>query len=286
MNNTRRDFLKKSALSSALLSLGMIPSCQVGPHKLDKIGLIGGVIRDEIENDYKSTLRKVADIGYTYYEFGNFLGPSLVDFKSFLKEIGLVPLAGGSSLAQMIEEDELKKMIDEALALDKKYMVCYWPWMDGGDNKSLDDFKVASERMNQLGEKCNRMGIRFAMHNHDKEFVPVEGYRWGYEVMLRETDPKLVAMQLDLYWIIKGGGDPLILFEEYPGRYEMFHVKDMDKTKEKRYTCPGDGIIDFKSIFAKSRQAGVKYYIVEIDQHPAPMQCIEDSYHYLEDLRF
>ncbi len=286
MNNTRRDFLKKSAVSSALLSMGWLPSCNGNPHKLNEIGLIGGVIREEIEKDYRATLRKVADIGYTYYEFGNFLGPSLEDFTLFLKEIGLVPLAGGNSLAQMIKKDELKKMVDDALALDKKYMVCYWPWMDGGENKTLDDFKIASEQMNQLGEQCNRMGIRFAMHNHDKEFVPVEGYRWGYEVMLRETDPKLVTMQLDLYWIIKGGGDPLTLFEEYPGRYEMFHVKDMDDTEEKRYTCPGDGIIDFKPIFAKSRQAGVKYYIVEIDRHPEPMQCIEDSYHYLKNLRF
>lgn len=286
MNNTRRAFLKKSALGSTLLSFGMFPSCYDAPRKLDKIGLIGGVILDEIEKDYQATLRKVADIGYTYYEFGNFLGPSIEDFKFFLKEVGLVPLAGGGSLAQMTNEDNLKKMVDDALAIGKKYMVCYWPWMDGGENKTLDDFRIAAERMNQLGEHCNRMGIRFAMHNHDKEFVPVEGYRWGYEVMLRETDPRLVTMQLDLYWIIKGGGDPLVLIEEYPGRYEMFHVKDMEDSEEKRYTCPGYGVIDFVSIFAKSKQAGVKYYIVEIDQHPEPIWCIEESYQYMKRLRF
>jgi len=286
MDASRRDFLKKSALSSALLSLGILPSCSTGPHELKEIGLIGGVIREEIEKDYKATLRKVAEIGYRYYEFGNYMGPSLEEFKAFLREIGLVPIAGGSSMAQMIKVDELKKMIDAALALEKKYIICYWPWMDGGENLVLDDFKIASERLNQIGRQCNQMGIRFAFHNHAKEFVPVEGYNWGYEVILCETDPELVTMQLDLYWIIKGGGNPLILFEEYPGRYEMFHVKDMENTEEKLYTCPGYGIIDFKSIFAKSRQAGVKYYIVEIDRHPEPMQCIEDSYNYLKSLRF
>jgi len=286
MYTSRRTFIKKTALGSALLTMGILPSCQDGPHKLQELGLIGGVIRDEIEKDYQGTLKKVAEIGYKYYEFGKYLGPSLEEFKLFLKDIGLVPLAGGSSMAQMIKEDELKRMVDEALAMDKKYMVCYWPWLDGGENKTLDDFRIASERLNRLGELCNQKGLRFAFHNHDKEFVPVEGYRWGYEVMLRETDPVLVAMQLDLYWIIKGGGDPLILFDEYPGRYEMFHVKDMENTEEKLYTCPGYGMIDFKSIFAKSRDAGVKYYIVEIDRHPEPMQCIEDSFNYLKDLRF
>ncbi|MBS0001326.1 MAG: sugar phosphate isomerase/epimerase [Cyclobacteriaceae bacterium] len=286
MNTSRRGFLKKSAIGSAMISMGLIPSCAGGARMLDEIGLIGGVIRDEIKKDYKATLRKVADIGYTYYEFGNFLGPSLGEFKSFMKEIGLVPLAGGSSMAAMIKDDELEKMVEAALALDKKYMVCYWPWMDGGENKTLDDFKIAAERLNRLGTRCNNMGIRFAFHNHDKEFVAVEGYRWGYEVILRETDPELVTMQLDLYWILKGGGDPMVLFNEYPGRYEMFHVKDMENSEEKLYTCPGYGIIDFESIFAESRQAGVKYYIVEIDRHPEPMQCIEDSYNFLKTLRF
>lgn len=286
MSTSRRDFLKKSAIGSAMVSTGLFSYCTGNTRSLDKIGLIGGVIREEIEKDYEATLRKVADIGYTYYEFGNYLGPSLEEFKGFLNEIGLVPLAGGSSMAQMIKDEELEKMVESALALGKKYMVCYWPWMDGGENKNLDDFKIAAERLNQLGEKCNRMGIRFAAHNHDKEFVKVEGYRWGYEVLLRETDPDLVTMQLDLYWIIKGGGDPLVLLNEYPGRYEMFHVKDMDNTADKSYTCPGYGVIDFASIFAKSKQAGVKYYIVEIDRHPEPMQCIEDSYNYLKNLRF
>ena len=90
-------------------------------------------------------------------------------------------------------------------------------------------------------------------------------------------------MQLDLYWIIKGGGDPLYLFEKYPGRYKIFHVKN---TPEKLYTCPGYGVIDFGEIFAKSKAAGVEYYIVEIDRHPEPMQCIEDSYNYLINLKF
>ena len=287
MNNSRRDFLKKSALSSALITLGggSLISCNT-VHRIKKLGLITGVIREEIRKDYKSALRKVADIGYNYLEIGSYLGPSLEEFKDFLREINLIPIAGGSSMADLLNEEKLGNMVNDALALGKEYFVCYWPWLDDGENKKLDDFKTVSDRLNRLGEQCKKLGIKFALHNHEKEFVPVEGYKWGYEVILNNTDPDLVDMQLDLYWIIYGGGDPLYLFDNYPGRYKMFHVKDMDNTSEKLYTCPGYGVIDFAEIFARSKDAGVEYYIVEIDRHPEPMQCIEDSYNYLKKLRF
>lgn len=286
MKNTRREFLKKSVLGTTLVSLGMLDGCTSRPHSIKDLGLITGVISRELKEDYKKTLTRVSEIGYKYLEFGNYMGPSPEEFKSFLNDLGIIPLAGGSSMAQMIQEDELKKMVDAALSLNKKYMVCYWPWMDDGNNKKLDDFKQAAERLNRLGEQCNQMGIRFAFHNHDKEFVPVQGYQWGCEVLLEETDPNLAVMELDLYWITKGGGDPLVLFDKYPGRFEIFHVKDMENTPEKLYTCPGYGIIDFASIFAQSKKAGVKYYVVEIDQYPEPMQCVEDSFQYLKSLKF
>ena len=289
MNNTRRDFLKKSALGSALITLGggSVLSCNSSGRIMD-LGLITNVISDEIKADYKAALMKVADIGYTYLEIGNFLGPSLKEFKAFLKDINLIPIAGGTSIANMMDVEKLKKMIEDALLMEKKYLICYWPWMDGGQNKKLDDFLEASERLNIVGEQCNKMGIKFAFHNHDQEFVEVEGYQWGYEAILENTDPGIVDMQLDLYWIIEGGGDPLYLFDKYPGRYKIFHVKDKaeNQAPRKSYTCPGYGIIDFTEIFSKSKEAGVEYYIVEIDSHPEPMQCIEDSYNYLMDLRF
>jgi sugar phosphate isomerase/epimerase len=287
MEISRRNFLKKSALSSALFTLGSgsLWSCN-SIHQIKDLGLITGVIREEIKNDYKVALRKVADIGYTYLEMGNFLGPSREEFRTFLKDINLIPIAGGTSIPDMMDKDKLEKMVEDALIMEKKYLICYWPWLDGGTDKKLNDFLEAAERLNNVGEECKSMGIKFAFHNHEKEFVPVEGYRWGYEVILENTDPALVDMQLDLYWIIFGGGDPNYLFENYPGRFKIFHIKDMEDTSEKLYTCPGYGAIDFVKIFSKSRKAGVKYYIVEIDRHPKPMQCIEDSYNYLMQLRF
>jgi sugar phosphate isomerase/epimerase len=287
MEKSRREFVKQSLLGAIFLNAGgasLLTSCS--DSRINELGLITGVIEKELEQDWEKTLRKVAGIGYRYLEFGNFFGNDKERFLKVMNETGIKPLAGGTSLAGMKKEEDLMQMIDDALSLGKKYMVCYWPWMDGGDNKTLDDFKTASEEMNRLGEICNKAGIRFLMHNHNKEFVPVQGYRWGYEVMLENTDPKLVGMELDLYWITFGGGDPFYLFDKYPGRYEIFHVKDMDRTPEKLYTCPGNGVIDFAKIFARSKDAGVKYYVVEIDNNPDPIQCIQNSYQYLMNLKF
>lgn len=287
MDQKRREFIKRTALGSVLISLGgsSLISCKP-TGQIKELGLILGVLKNEINIDYKATFEKIAEIGYKYLELGSYLGPSQDHFMTFLKEINLVPIAGGTSMSVLLDEEKLKTLVEDALGMGKKYMICYWPWLDAGPGKSIDDFLKAAERINKVGQQCASMGIKFAFHNHNQEFIPVEGYKWGYEAILENTDPSWVDMELDLYWIIKGGGDPLYLFNKYPGRFKIFHVKDMDNTPEQVYTCPGYGVIDFVEIFSKSKKAGVEYYIVEIDKHPEPIQCIQDSYDYLMNLRF
>ncbi len=284
---TRRTFVQQTLLGSlGLLAGNSFLHAADEPRRLKEIGLIVGVLGKEMRSDWEGTLRKVAQMGYTHLEFNKYYGESAASFKRFLQEVGLKPLAGGLSISEMKKEDLLKKAVDEALFLEKKYMVCYWPWPDSGNDKKLDDFKKAADDLNYVGEQCNKMGIRFAMHNHDKEFVPVQGYKWGYEVLLKETDPAKVAMQLDLYWVTKGGGDPIQLLKDYPERFELFHVKDMDKTSKQSFTCPGYGIIDFKKIFAQAKKSNVKHYVVEIDRAEQPMTCVQDSITYLKKLRY
>lgn len=287
MDQTRREFIKKTALGSAMISLGgkSLISCKP-TGRINELGIITGVLRHEINIDYKGTFEKVADIGYKYLEIGNYLGPSQDHFKDFLKEINLVPIAGGASIRAMMDEEKLKTLVEDALDMGKKYMVCYWPWLETGPGKTLDDFLKTAERINKIGQRCTSLGIKFAYHNHDQEFIPVDGYNWGYEAILENTDSAYVDMELDIYWAIKGGGDPIKLFKKYPGRFKIFHVKDMDNTPEQVYTCPGYGVIDFAEIFSYAEKAGVEYYIVEIDKHPEPIQCIQDSYDYLINLRF
>lgn len=286
-NVSRRTFVQQTVLGSiGLLAGNNLLQAEDGSKRLKEVGLIVGVLQKELKADWEGTLRKVAAMGYTHLEFGKYYGESAASFKQFLKEVELKPLAGGNSMAEMKKDGVLNKMIEEANFFEKKYLVCYWPWMDSGNNKKLDDFKIAAEDLNNLGELCNKGGIRLAMHNHDKEFVPVDGYEWGYEVLLKETDPAKVAMLLDLYWVTKGGGDPIRLLKNYPDRFELFHVKDMDKTPEKSFTCPGYGCIDFKNIFAQAKKTNIKHYIVEIDQTANPMTCIKDSISYLKKIRY
>jgi sugar phosphate isomerase/epimerase len=284
---SRRTFVQHTVLGSlGLLAGNSLLQAQEGAAKLKEIGLILGVLQKELKADWEGTLRKVAAMGYTQLEFGTHYGESAATFKQFLKEVGLKPVAAGSSMAQMKKADVFARMVEQAQFFGKKYLVCYWPWMDSGDNKKLDDFKKAAEDLNNLGELCHKNGLRLAMHNHDKEFVPVQGYQWGYEVLLKETDPARVVMLLDLYWITKGGGDPVQFLKNYPDRFELFHVKDMAKTPEKVYTCPGYGSIDFKSIFAQAKKTKIRHYIVEIDQAENPLTCVGDSISYLRKLRY
>ncbi len=284
---SRRTFAQQTLLTGmGLLAGNNLLQAEDSRRQLKEIGLIVGVLQKELKADWEGTLRKVAAMGYTHLEFGNYYGKSAASFKQFLKEVELKPLAGGNAMAQMKKDEVLKKMIEEAHFFEKSYLVCYWPWMDSGENKKLDDFKKAAEDLNNLGELCNKSGLRLAMHNHDKEFVPVQGFQWGYEVLLKETDPATVTMMLDLYWVTKGGGDPIQLLKNYPDRFELFHVKDMDNTPEKSFTCPGYGSIDFKNIFAQAKKTKIKHYIVEIDQTTNPMTCIQDSILYLRKLRY
>lgn len=284
---SRRTFVQQTILGSVgLLAGNSLLPVQDGSSQLKEIGLILNVLQKELKADWEGTLRKVAAMGYRNLEFNNYYGESAASFKQFLKEVELKPLAGGNSMAQMKKEPVFSKMVEEAHFFQKKYLICYWPWMDSGENKKLDDFKKVAEDLNNLGEMCNKNNIRLAMHNHDKEFVPVQGFEWGYEVILNDTDPAKVVMMLDLYWITKGGGDPIRLLKSYPDRFELFHVKDMDNTPGKSFTCPGYGIIEFKKIFAQAKKTNIKYYIVEVDETDNPMNCVQDSIVYLKKLRY
>ncbi|MBD0350182.1 MAG: sugar phosphate isomerase/epimerase [Flavisolibacter sp.] len=255
-----------------------------GTDRIRGLGLIVNVIVEELKKDWKETLRQVAEIGYDYLEFRGYYGDDIAYFKKFMQEIGLKPLAAGDSIEQLKKEDVLKRMIDESLYLGKKYLICYK--LDAGAYKTADDFKKAAADLNAIGEKVTRAGLCFAFHNHDKEFVPVQDHLSGYDLLVQETDSQRVALLLDIYWAIKGGADPLILLQRYPERFELFHVKDMDKTPEQLFTCPGNGIIDFPRIFAQAKKTNVQYYTVEVDKASDPFQCIQDSYTYLKQLRF
>jgi sugar phosphate isomerase/epimerase len=283
----RRDFLHRALSGTAGLSLvpGMLSACMSGHDPLHDFGIITIGVQNMIREDHRGTMTLLADMGYKYLEFGGTWGEEPVALKRFMEDIGLVPLAGGASLADM-QGDDLLASIDESLALGKKYLVCYWPWMDDGLNPTWEKVDFAVDEFHRIGEICIRNNLRFAFHNHYQEFQVLDD-QVIYDYVLEHTDPALVTMEVDLYWAYKGGADIKQYFEKYPGRFELVHVKDSyDSPDLQSFACVGSGIIDFPTLFSFRDIGGFRHLIVEHDHPENEMECARSSIDYLKSLTF
>ena len=212
----RRNFLFTSAtgLTGAAFFPSLLSGCTSGKDTLHDFGLITNVVKDLMQEDHRGTMNMLAEMGYKYLEFGGTFGEKPAQLKLFMDEIGLIPLAGGTSIAGLLGEG-LQKNIDACLEMDKKYLVCYWPWMDDGKSPTLDKVKFAVDECNRMGEVCKANGLRFAYHNHDQEFQMLEEHVI-YDYILEGTMPDLVTMEVDVYWSYKGGADIRTYFKKHP----------------------------------------------------------------------
>lgn len=283
----RRDFVRNSLLSATVIGLSpaLLSSCtRIDP--LHDFGIITGVVREMMKEDPRGTLIKLSEMGYKYLEFGGTFGMEVKELKSLLKELDMVSLAGGASIADF-EGDGLKKAIDDQLEMDKEYLVCYWPWIGNENNITKDYMKIVVEKLNMIGEECNQNGLRFAYHNHDHEFRSMDDQKI-YDFILNNTQADLVTMELDLYWCVVGGADPKEYIKKYPGRYDLLHVKDAyDRKDRESFACIGSGVIDFESIFQLRDIGGFKHLIVERDRGEMPEEeCARSSIEYLNTLKF
>jgi sugar phosphate isomerase/epimerase len=280
---TRRSFIRTTLVGAAALPLfnrDLFSAPATG--KLEKFGFISGIIGKDLEGDWKSVLKKTVEYGFSEIETGEFMGNSLKEYLAYLDEIGLSHFAAGIGFNQ--PEDELQKSLDNVNALKAKYAVTYWPWT-GGAPFSLEDCKKSSEILNRMGEICHKNGLILCWHNHNNEFRTMEeGMPFDY--LMAHTDKDLVKCEMDIYWVKKGGSDPLEVLKKHKGRIEILHVKDMAPGPEQDFICPGRGIIDFPSVFAEAQNQGIKHYIVERDNEPDGMGCLKSSGEYLKNLRF
>ncbi len=283
---SRRNFLREAVLGAAGLGCAARPALAAPGARVPAleagIGLQLFTVAKQLQADWQGTLRAVAAMGYRYVEGGGGLGGSRPALLALLKEIGLVPLVGGASMGQL--RSSLDQQIEATLALGQEYLVCYWPWEDEGKDKRLDDWKRAAEALNAIGRKVAGAGLRFCHHNHAIEFAITEG-RVPYDVLLESTDPRVVGMQIDLYWIEKGGQKPLPYFEQHPGRFPLWHVKDMDATAARSFACVGQGVIDWRALFAEAQRAGLEHVFVEHDEPADGLACARASIEYLKALR-
>ncbi|HOW09227.1 MAG TPA: TIM barrel protein [Bacteroidales bacterium] len=242
-------------------------SCKKTPHK--NIGLQLYSIRDSIMRDIPGAIAKVARMGYTFvepagYRDGKFYGMDPAAFKALCDENGLPILSShtGQSLPDSANWDKVMAWWDECIAAHKtagcKYIV--QPSMGREAYRSLDTLKRYCDYFNTIGEKCNAAGIRFGYHNHDREFsTQLEG-QTIYDFMVENTDPSKVIFEIDLYWAVVGGANPVDYFNKYPGRFELWHIKDKEE-------IGASGMMDFASIWAGAEKSGMKYGVVEVERY-------------------
>ncbi len=281
----RRNFLKTTTAFAAGSMFVPMASCS---NQDNLIGIQLYTVRDKINLDLDSSLKRLAEIGYNSAEAagynlseGTFYGMKPEEFGNKLKDLGM-PLNSSHSPA---EPDTAEKVFTDAKAAGCKYVI--YPYLPEPNRQNIDGYKSTAEKFNRVGEIAKKYDIRFGYHNHAFEFEKMDG-QMGMEVLLNETDPDLVTFEMDLYWVTNAGHDPVELMEEHPGRFELWHVKDMVKSDDKFFAPVGTGRIDFRRIFAEKNTAGMKMFFVEQDSFRDldPFESVEKSYDYLHNADF
>lgn len=312
----RRKFIQSGAIAFSSLLLAKYVNAGIFSDKkiVQPIGLQLYTLGDLMITDPKGTLEKLAGIGYKEVETassqkGNFYGFKPKELAAMIKDAGMnwrsahvggVPF-NRDQVMKMAKTPEdkarMEKMLErfknmpKSLNLKDNYQELADAAAEGGISylvcssipvSTLDEMKTAVDVFSKAGEACKKVGVQFAYHNHTSEFDLVEGHR-AFDYILDNTDKDLVKMELDLAWATKAKQDPVALFKLHPGRYPLWHVKDLDKVTMNPAEV-GTGIVDFKRIFANAKESGMKYCFVEQDGAPQPLQNVTNSYNYLNKL--
>jgi sugar phosphate isomerase/epimerase len=282
----RRRFLGMFAAAGvggiALAGCSPARSVAAGSQRLDRIGVQLYTVRDRLRQDVPGTIREVAAIGYREVEPHDLFGLSAAEFRALLDANGLVTPAGHVPISAV--RDDLDATLAAAGTLGQRWIVV--PWLPEDERTPAGYRRVAAD-LNRAGEAARARGMRVGYHNHEWEFLPVEGTRTGYDLLLAETDPALVDLELDLFWAIQAGQDPVALFEANPGRFPLCHVKDMVGIRsEQRMVDVGEGEIDFGRIFAHAELAGLQHFFVEHDNPQDSLASIRTSFENLREVTF
>lgn len=288
MSISRRIFLRRAAAIAAVPSL----PAALQPRRY-KLGLQLYTLRAAMRQDVAGTLTRVAGMGYEEFETYGFdpdglryYGMPAQEFAQRLRDLNLTTPSGHYDLNRFASSspDDLHRYLDRcaqgAQALGQTYIT--WPLLDPPD-RTIERFKTVAERLNLAGERLRKAGLQLAYHNHDFEFVEQDG-QIGYDVIIKGTDPALVKLQMDLYWIARGSKlTPNEWFERQPGRFVMWHVKDMHPTS-RDYTEVGNGTIDFRPIWRDASLAGLRHFFVEQGGNFThdPFRSVSDSAEYVK----
>jgi len=280
---SRRQFLIGSGWGMAALASGVLPRAV----RADALGKHPGIqlytINDAMRADAAGALKRLREIGYVEVESAGFGGLSGTQFRGLLDDAGVTC----PSAHLQFDVANLDRAFADAHTLGAKFAVASMMRVfvpnapkDGlKSGMSLDEAKRTAELANRIGVAAQRAGLQFTYHNHNFEFADVGGGQIGYDVLLQETDSKLVKFEVDCGWMIFAGHDPIQYFKKYPGRFPMIHVKDFlpkaNGATEMQGAELGHGTVDYKPIFAAAVQAGLQHYFVEQEGPFARMSTVE-----------
>ena len=292
----RRDFLQQTALASAgvLATNQLLAEPQY--NRIEEYGVQLYTVRDPLQKDFAGTVKALKKIGYDYCEAfdfagGKMLGKSVKEAKSIFEKNRLkvksIHVVTGAQMPQVSGTlvNDWERAVDDAAEMGAEYLVC--AYLFDFERKTLDQYKKHAELFNAAGEACRKAGIQFCYHNHEFEFMEIDG-QVPYDILLNQTDEYYVKMELDLYWVRYADLDPLTLFRENPKRFPLWHVKDMEKADTRVMTEVGVGRIDWRQLFTHKGDAGMQHFFVEQDRNWAvdPVASTETSYKFLKKLRF
>lgn len=284
MHISRRNFLRTGALAVAGTTL-LRNELFAAARAKEILGIQLYSIRDDMKKDPSGTLKQLASMGYKYVEHANYIdrkfyGYSAAEFKKLLDGLGLLMPSGHTVMGKQHWDaakkdftDAWKYTVEDAATVGQRYVIS--PWLDESLRKTYDDFKAYMDVFNKSGELCKKSGMKFGYHNHDFEFSTKLNGQKLFDLILQNTDPSLVAQQLDIGNMYHAGGIALDIVKQYPGRFELMHVKDEIKSAKGgemggayESTVLGKGIIPVKQVIDLGKQSGgTKYFIIEQESY-------------------
>ncbi|HZB11642.1 MAG TPA: sugar phosphate isomerase/epimerase [Chryseolinea sp.] len=276
---TRRDFFKKAG--GLALGALLLPNLSKG-EKLKNVGIQLYSVRKEMLADAVGTLKQLAEIGYKELESarsekGNYYGLAPKEIKKIASDLGMTLRSGHVHV-----DKDWQRSIDLAAEAGQNYLVCSSLPSEG---QTVDNYKKVAEIFSKAGEDCKKANLIFGYHNHEYEFEKVNG-QVLYDVLLSNTDPNVVTWELDLGWVVASGNDPLAYFNKYPGRFPLWHLKDMDVANQKS-TEFGKGQIKVLEILKNAKKSGVKYIFVEQEEYASTaLESMKYDFDYLQNLDF
>jgi sugar phosphate isomerase/epimerase len=288
MSYQRRDFLKTATLLTSGIALtamaGKLTGCKPGGAigaggSVNRYGIQLYTLRTEMPKDPKGVLRQLSQFGYKQIESyegaqGMFWGMKNTEFRDYLDSLDMKIVSSHCNMNQ-----DFERKADEAAAIGMKYLIC--PYL--GPQKSMDAFKKATDRFNECGAIAKQRGLRFAYHNHDYSFKPIDGVL-PQDYMMQNSSKDSVDFEMDIYWVVAAGQDPIAWFKKYPDRFRLAHIKDL---KGKESVNLGTGTIDFPAILAAARKEGLQYYIVEQEAYTGttPIAAAQADAEYMKKIR-